>query len=360
MKSLEKAEGILLFDRLVIFVVLLCDILIVAMKLDTRLFIEEDVLDISVCNSLINFWGGENDLTWSSKREGDSVNPTCFYQLLSADINVLCKFEYLILLLQVIECRLSRIFPRNKFVLWECFVQKYWKDKNIGRKRNYGSMVGHVDGSEGTGDIASVVYTMHLGKICQELQCVDHEIVCIMLCVGNVVGGFLVYSNCDSGVLAEDDGFNATIQPNNNSLYMIMGSYVEHGVAAMTSGIRIAIVFFFKVNTEFDHLILLWNNKEQQCPRCLHCFVNMKTLTAHSAICDGVVSYMRFKKALGDNASDDVVTDAASVDINISAKNDNDDRLMKLLYFSRKQCYICHKSFITKRSLYKHRKTCKK
>ncbi len=121
-------------------------------------------MDINVCNYLIKYWGIENDLLWSSKKAGDSVNPTCYYQLVSDDLNILNTFEHLLLLRQIIENRLRRIFPSNKFILWESFVQKYWKGNNIFRMKNFGSMVGHVDGGEHTGDIASVAYTMHLGK----------------------------------------------------------------------------------------------------------------------------------------------------------------------------------------------------
>jgi hypothetical protein len=167
-----------------------------------------------------------------------------------------------------------------------------------------------------------------------------------------VVGGHLSYSKCDSGVLAEDDTFNATLQPNNNSLYMIMGSYVEHGVASMISGTRIVIVFFYKVNTEFDQVLLLWNNKQEQCRSCLHCFVNKKTLGAHAAVCKREVTYSRFKKAIGDDSGEQQVIEALTV------KNSSDgDRVMKLCYFKNKQCYFCKKFFITKRSLINHRKS---
>ena len=55
-------------------------------------------------------------------------------------------------------------------------------------------------------------------------------------CVGAVDGGYITYANRDSGLLAKNNVFNATITPQNNSLYMMFGSYAEHGKNGTRTG----------------------------------------------------------------------------------------------------------------------------
>ncbi len=112
---------------------------------------------------LISIFGKNYEYYWEEKEESDTVNPTSFYYLKCDDLDLMSCFPLVMKLMDCINVRMADIFPRNSFKLWECFVQKYSKEKSVGHNRDDGALIFHVDGNEGVGDIASVVYTMHEG-----------------------------------------------------------------------------------------------------------------------------------------------------------------------------------------------------
>ena len=113
--------------------------------------------------SLLNYFGVTNKLKWTTKDPDDNVNPTLFYYVVKDRKNNIHKFEYLNDLKKETEVRLHKTLGQTKFRLWQCFIQKYSNDMSNGNKRSCGALMKHLDGDERSGDIAAVVYTLHLG-----------------------------------------------------------------------------------------------------------------------------------------------------------------------------------------------------
>ena len=114
---------------------------------------------------LLNYFGVSNKLKWLSKGEDDNVNPTLFFYVVKDKVNILRNFKYLPELKREIDMRLASTFGNIKFKLWQCFVQKYSKSMSFGNKRDCGALMKHLDGDRNSGDVASVAYTLHLGKM---------------------------------------------------------------------------------------------------------------------------------------------------------------------------------------------------
>ena len=129
----------------------------------------------------------------------------------------------------------------------------------------------------------------------------------------------MTYANRDSGVLAKQNRFNATINPDNNSLYMIYGSYVEHGVRRMVRGTRIVIVFFYQIEITLQRLVQVWSRKPEQCQVCCQCFSSEKALESHYPRCTGAPLYSRFKVEKTNRESDKIEA------VEVQESNDNVD-----------------------------------
>lgn len=145
---------------------------------------------------------------------------------------------------------------------------------------------------------------------------------------------------------------------------MIFGSYVEHGVRRILEGTRISIIFFYKVDTTFNELLLLWNHKPEQCQFCLNSFSNKDSLRKHYKICKKKILFSRFKDEGDDENNDN--EEENIVEKNIEENNEDKapvivlDTKTKLTYSKNKQCYKCKKICRTKRNLKTHRLKCLK
>lgn len=132
---------------------------------------ENNFASRTVSEYLLYYWGVINKLKWSTKTAEDSVNHTLFRYVFSTmlKINDLYRFKYFDYLVREIEKRARIVFPNITFRLWECFVQKYSKDSSYETDRVVGALVKHVDGGLHSHDLASFVYTVHLGEGCVRL-----------------------------------------------------------------------------------------------------------------------------------------------------------------------------------------------
>ena len=198
----------------------------------------------------------------------------------------------------------------------------------------------------------------------------------IEISLGDVSGGYLTYSNSDDGLLSKKKKFNTDFDPKPNSIYMIFGSYVEHGVRRVVKGTRIAIVFFYKVDTSFNQLVSMWANKPEQCEHCLHCFSNKYSLEVHGHICQKVITFSRFKDEGEGRVEEDEKElekeedekELEKEDDNVEEKsgdqegtnNEGIDMSEKLIYSKKKQCFKCKKLCRTKRNLKVHFNKCLK
>lgn len=167
----------------------------------------------------------------------------------------------------------------------------------------------------------------------------------------DVQGGYITYANNDSGKMAYEDIYNAKLCPEHNSLYMMFGSYAEHGVRRMVKGTRIAFVFFYSVETNFQQLLYIWGNRPEQCRLCFRTFLNKKTLAAHAKSCPKEVLFSRYKLEV-DNKKDE----EKQV---LSVRGTTWTKEQRLEMLHNKICLGCNKYLRTTRNLLKHRKSCK-
>jgi hypothetical protein len=113
----------------------------------------------------------ETDIVWDKKRPQDTVNDNVSKLIFSAEKNkefdLLGDYPYLPKMRDISGRWMFAMFGHD-CPLYMCWVVRYDSTSNVGRLREEGSLLNHVDGSRDTNDLCAVVYTLHYGelKIC--------------------------------------------------------------------------------------------------------------------------------------------------------------------------------------------------
>jgi hypothetical protein len=128
------------------------------------------------------------------------------------------------------------------------------------REKLGGALTAHVDG-DGDHNILSAIYTVHSND-----------------CYGGVVR----YAHNQSGLMDSKKRKVVMFIPWDNSLYFFPGSYVQHSVSSVTSGVRMVIVVFFRwQGIKPYQVVQYWMNGVCQCRRCLHVFKTKEAIRIH-------------------------------------------------------------------------------
>jgi hypothetical protein len=140
------------------------------------------------------------------------------------------------------------------------YSRKGIADATERREKLGGALTTHVNG-DSDHNIMSTIYTVHSND-----------------CYGGVVR----YAHNQSGFMDSKKRKVVSFTPWDNSLYFFPGSYVQHSVSSVTSGVRMVIVVFFRwQGMKAYQVVQYWMNGVCQCKRCLHVFNTKKALKDH-------------------------------------------------------------------------------
>ena len=144
--------------------------------------------------------------------------------------------------------------------LQNVFIVKYCNQHNNSAHRIYKGLAKHHDYIDDDTNIFTCVYT----KLSSD-------------CYGSNV----MYSARDDGIIDKCNRNTICFTPKDKELYSFIGSYIQHCVSGISSGNRVACVFWFKWNVDNVDVVKYVNGKEFVCDKCFHSYVNDKILRHH-------------------------------------------------------------------------------
>ena len=153
----------------------------------------------------------------------------------------------------------------SNITLSHIFIVKYTKQHNNSLSKKSKGLSIHCDHIDSNTHIFTCVYTW-MSSDC--------------------IGGNVMYSACNSGYIDKNNRNTICFKPNHKSIYSFIGSYTQHSVSGISSGVRIALVCWFKWNVADVDVVGYVNDSSFVCKNCFHCYTSAKILKYHKCNCE--------------------------------------------------------------------------